>query len=78
MRTKKGPSRSQLNRARQKWIALSKADSAWTAIVKADLALRAAFGVTAKYRRLTIARLRSRAQKSLVSSVVSFAKRLSA
>jgi hypothetical protein len=78
MKTKKGPTKTQLNRAREKWIALSKSDSAWRAIVKADVALRAAFGVTAKYRKTVVARLRARAahEKSHLSSVLSLVSRL--
>ena len=78
MKTKKGPSKAQLNRAREKWIAISKADSAWRAIIKADETLQAAFGVTAKYRKAVVDRLRARAarEESHLPSVLSLAGRL--
>jgi hypothetical protein len=78
MKAKKGPTKTQLNRAREKWIAISKADSAWKAIERADEALRAAFGVATKYRKTVVDRLRARAghEKSRVASVLLLASRL--
>jgi predicted nucleic acid-binding protein len=78
MKNRKGPTKAQLNRAREKWIAISKADSAWKAIERADEALRAAFGVATKYRKTVVDRLCARAaqKKARVASVVSLVSRL--